>query len=53
MEELVKEAEATKEKLESESKKRKQLEESHVALMQGRSSLFYEKFLPRSFNFFI
>ena len=39
MEELVKEAEATKEKLESESKKRKQLEESHVALMQEKNDL--------------
>ena len=39
MEELVKEAEATKDKLESESKKRKQLEESAVALMQEKNDL--------------
>ena len=39
MEEMVKEAEATKEKLEVESAKRKKLEESNVSLMQEKNDL--------------
>merc|ERR1712110_853826 len=39
MEELVKEAEATKEKLESETSKRKMLEENNVSLTQEKNDL--------------
>ena len=42
MEEMVKEAEATKEKLEVETSKRKKLEESNVGLMQEKNDLLQQ-----------